>query len=303
MKESVLRVASRLMGLIPARVRSVLVGLALPVATYVAAAEYRRKYDRRFVSAIHSDDDLLHYGLPLASGHRALRYYQAAQMYFGGGDWNAHEVKHALRDAGFRIQDAGSFLEFASGYGRLTRYFVQMLDPSKITVADIDPRAVDFLKRRLGVKGFYSASSADGLSHDGRYDLIVVVSLFSHLPNDSWGPWLRRLSGLLNPDGVLLFTTHNFNDADAEQFESQAEGFLYRDVNETRGRLAGAQYGAAFVSEDYVGRVVAENFPGKLVKFAPHGLLMAQDVYVLQRAGDLGDRLPHEAHETASPPS
>jgi 2-polyprenyl-3-methyl-5-hydroxy-6-metoxy-1,4-benzoquinol methylase len=50
-------------------------------------------------------------------------------------------------------------------------------------VSDIDHRAVDFVKDKLGVRGFYSAPTAEQLSHDQRYDVIVAVSLFSHLPS------------------------------------------------------------------------------------------------------------------------
>jgi SAM-dependent methyltransferase len=205
-------------------------------------------------------------------------------MYFSGGEWNAHEVESVLKDVGHPLGDARSLLEFACGYGRLTRHFVQTIDASRITVSDIDPGGVDFLRHRLGVKGFYSAASPEAVDHDGRHDVIVVVSLFSHLPSRAWGPWLHRLEQFLTPGGVLVLTTHNYADADPRDFETQADGFLYTQKNETRGRLDGAQYGAAFVTEDYVRRLVADAFDGRLVKFFPHALLIAQDAYVLQRA-------------------
>jgi SAM-dependent methyltransferase len=221
-------------------------------------------------------------------------------MYFKGGDWNTAEVERVLDDAGFRLRDAGAFLEFAAGYGRLTRHFVQRLPPSRITVSDIDPGGVDFLRKRLGVNGFYSASTPAALHHPGRYDMIVVVSLFSHLPHHAWGPWLECLCRLLAPGGVLLFTTMNYDDADPEDFERQADGFLYRQQNETRGRLDTNVYGAAFVSEQYVEGVVAEHFDGRLVRIAHHALLMAQDAYVLQRDDATGRGARPHATETAA---
>jgi 2-polyprenyl-3-methyl-5-hydroxy-6-metoxy-1,4-benzoquinol methylase len=280
-----LAAAPRVIRLIPGPVLPFVTRIHRPLASYLAGTHQRRKYGGRFDVAIHPDDDLLHHAFPLADAYPVLRYYRAAQMYFEGGEWNADEVERVLEDAGFSLRQADSLLEFASGYGRLTRHLVHKLSASKITVADLDPSAVDFLKRTLGVKGFYSTSAAEALDHDGRYDMIVVVSLFSHLPNQSWGPWLKRLSGLLRPGGVLMFSTHNFDDCDPKDFEVQADGILYRNQNETRGRLDPTQYGAAFVSESYVQRVVAENFDGRMVGFFPHALLISQDAYVVQRAG------------------
>jgi SAM-dependent methyltransferase len=299
LKGWLLRVAPWLIDRVPARVRPGLYRLHQPLASYLAAAPYRRKYPARFLSAIHRDDDLLHYAIPLAHEYPAFRYYRAAQMYFQGGDWNSAEVECVLDEAGFPLGGAGAFLEFAAGYGRLTRHFVQRLPPSRITVSDIDPGGVDFLRKRLGVNGFYSASTPEALHHPGRYDMIVAVSLFSHLPHQAWGPWLDRLGGLLTPGGVLLFTTMNYDDADPAGFERQADGFLYRRQNETRGRLDTSEYGAAFVSAEYVERAVAEHFDGRLVRFAYHALLMAQDAYVLQRSDATEAGVPPHAVETA----
>jgi hypothetical protein len=156
-------------------------------------------------------------------------------------------------------------------------------------VSDIDARAVDFVKGEFGVAGFYSAGEPEQLVHDGRYDLIVVVSLFSHLPIQHWGPWLTRLHKMLNPDGLLLFSVlgmHawnvNVSDADRSSFQRKAEGFLYSERNKTRGRLSGQDYGIACVSENYVQQVISANPAGRLLKSCPRALNGFQDVYILR---------------------
>jgi len=224
----------------------------------------------------------MHYGLDHASADPAFRYYHAARAYLEGGEWNAAEVAQLLEGAGFPLRDAGSFLEFACGYGRLTRHFVHMISPSKITVSDIDPRAVDFVREKFGVGGFPSASTGEQLTREERYDVIVVVSLFSHLSLADWGPWLTRLHKMLNPDGVLLFSTHNPDDADQERVELKADGFLYMEENETRGRLDVAHYGVTYVSKEYVQRAVSENPAARLVNYSPRALMGGQDAYVVQ---------------------
>ncbi len=287
MGEVAQRFGPRVIRLIPATLRPALARIHRPLARTLAATKYRRKYGGRFVSRIDGEDDLLHYGLDAVSAVPAFRYYHAARGYFAGGEWNVAEVEEVLGDVGFSLREAGSFLEFACGYGRLTRHFVQRIDSAKITVSDIDRRAVDFVRETFGVGGFYSAKAAEELTQEGRYDLIVVVSLFSHLPIEDWGPWLKRLSQMLNADGLLLFSTHNFSDADERDFQIKAEGFLYREQNETRGRLDVEQYGAAYVSDAYVERVVSESSAGRLLKYRPHVLMGGQDAYVLQRGTEV----------------
>lgn len=287
LKAAVLRRAPQLIGLLPVGIAAWLETLHRPLARHLAARPYRDKYGGHFMSAIHPDDDLLHYGFPLAEQYPVFRYYRAVQMYFGGGDWNAGDVERVLVEAGFPLGDVASVLEFASGHGRLTRHFTRRLDPHRITVSDIEPTAVDFLGQHLGVRGFYSTGQPEDLSNTGSYEVVVVVSLFSHLPHEAWGRWLRKLGDMVKPGGVLLITTHNFDDADPKDFDAQAEGFLYRSQNETRGRLDPNLYGAAFVSTDYVQRAVAENFDGQIISFSPHALLIAQDAYVLQRSASL----------------
>jgi hypothetical protein len=194
-----------------------------------------------------------------------------------------------LRDHGFSLRDARSLLEFA-WLGRFTRHLVHLVDPARITVSDIDRRAVDFVRGGLGVRGFYSRSGADELVHDSRYDVIVAVSLFRHLPLAHWGPWLSRLGELLEEDGVFLFSTlgmHAFEvnvpEADRSVFGRLTKGFLYNEANETRGRLSADHYGTAYVDDAFVSNVAAERFPGRFVAFCPQALNGFQDVYMLQR--------------------
>jgi hypothetical protein len=281
----------KVVGILPDSVRPALAKLHRPLVRTVAGQRYRLKYGAPFAANIDDDDELLLYSLDVVADKGALRYYHAVRSYFQGGEWNAAEVEKVLRDHGFSLRDTRSLLEFASGWGRVTRHLVHLVDPARITVSDIDARAVDFVRQELGVGGFYSTSTAGELVHEGRYDTIVVVSLFSHLPVAHWGPWLRRLGELLEEDGVLLFSTlgtHAFDvnvpEADRAAFRRVADGFFYNESNETHGRLGADSYGTAYVDEGFVRNAAAESFPGRFVASCPRALNGFQDVYLLQRA-------------------
>jgi 2-polyprenyl-3-methyl-5-hydroxy-6-metoxy-1,4-benzoquinol methylase len=282
------RLGPKLVPLVPARSRPWLAKVSRPVARSIAATKYRRQYGGRFVSAIDDDDDLLHYSLEVAT-EPAFRYFHAARSYYAGGEWNAAEVDKVFSDIGFSLRDAGSFLEFACGWGRVTRHMVHRIDPSRITVSDISHDAVDFVTRKFGVRGFYSATTAEELDHRGRYDAIAVVSLFSHLPLHDWAPWLTRLASMVNPGGALQFSTlgeHafavNVSDVERDSFTSETDGFYYRGHNETRGRLSPDHYGTTYVTEAFVRSVAADELPGWTLTFCPRALMGFQDVYVLR---------------------
>jgi SAM-dependent methyltransferase len=242
------------------------------------------------MSDIDYADDLLQYALVVAAPRPALRYYDAVRMYFQGGEWNAAEMAEVVCKHGFPLADAGSVLEFACGWGRVTRHLVHLMDRSRLTVSDIDPVAVQFVCQKLGVRGFPSAIDPLDLHHEDRYDVILIVSLFSHLPRADWGPWLGRLGRLLEPGGALAFSTlgmHAFDvnipDAERGDLEEVAEGFFYRAANETRGRLSTDHYGLSYVAEGAVRDLVGQHFPGPIVAACPRALNGFQDVYVLER--------------------
>jgi SAM-dependent methyltransferase len=78
-------------------------------------------------------------------------------------------------------------LEFASGHGRFTRHLVKAIGPGRVTVSDVVADAVDFARQSFGVQGFVSHAVPEQLAWPRRYDLVFVLSLFSHLPRGSWG--------------------------------------------------------------------------------------------------------------------
>ena len=140
------------------------------------------------------------------------------------------------------------------------------------------------------MRGFPSAIDPLDLRHEDRYDLILIVSLFSHLPIAAWGPWLERLGRLLEPGGALAFSTlgmHafavNVTEEERGAFDEVAEGFFYRAANETRGRLDTDHYGLSYVAEDPVRELAGQHFPGRVVAACPRALNDFQDVYVLER--------------------
>jgi len=256
--------------------------------------DYRRRYGPGLVYTVHEQDEMFrfirdfwhwrYHVVPMRARSDAMR------TYLMSGDLMTRDLEAALRDHGRDLSQLDSFLEFASGYGRFTRFLVMRLDPGKVTVSDIDRSAVDFARTTFGVSGFYSTASASELDHRQQYEVIFVASLFSHLAIEHWSAWLRRLHETLAPGGLLIFSTHGpyardviYGEHWRDRLEVQTEGFSFLRTNETDGRLAVEYYGSAFVSEAYVKGQVAAHGLGTVRRVYPAKLWGTQDLYVLEK--------------------
>lgn len=148
------------------------------------------------------------------------------------------------------LTTSGAVLEFAAGFGRFTRHLVRAI-PGRVTVSDIHPGSVEFLREQLGVEGFYSTHDPEKLTIPAQYDLVFVLSMFTHLPPAMWGPWMRKLYSAVKPGGHLVFTVHNESLAAHFSQEYGPDGTLFMATSESR-ELEGAQYGTTFAKRAWV---------------------------------------------------
>ena len=151
-----------------------------------------------------------------------------------------------------------SVLDFASGYGRLTRLLEQKLKPEQIYVSDILEDAMAWQARTFGVNALQSTAEPEAFTHDGRHDLVFVGSLFSHLPDELFRAWLKRLYQLIRPGGVLAFSVHDVGFLPPGE-QAADQGLSYYRVSECA--LDADIYGMAYVTADYVAAAIAELNP------------------------------------------
>ena len=173
-------------------------------------------------------------------------------------------------------------LDFASGFGRTSRFLVRAMRPEAISVAEIDPAAVRFQETYFGVSGTVSGHDPESFQQTDSFDVILACSFFSHLPAVRFEGWLRRLSGLLAPGGMLIFTVHGMDLLPPLEADPVA-GIVFRSTSETT-RLHAAEYGTTYVTEEFVRRAArgATGNSSALIR-RPFGLAGFQDVYVLLR--------------------
>lgn len=218
--------------------------------------------------AIDERDDMLDFALQIFDRDRD----RALTSYFQNALEQFALVKHI---AGWRGKIA-KMLDFASGYGRLTRLLVHEQLADEVTVSDILEGGMEFQRQQFGVRTILSTTSPQDFAAPDQYDLIFVASLFTHLPEATFLAWLWRLAELLTPNGLLIFSVHDELLAPEPfeggiKFESRSESRVL-DVND---------YGSTWVTEEYVRAQVAAIDPGFACIRMRRALAEWQDVYVI----------------------
>lgn len=220
------------------------------------------------------DDDIFRF----FANHPTSRH--PMRDYLSDGWRTMTELQAVMEMYGHVLGRSQSFLEFASGHGRFTRHLVKRLPKGALTVSDVVPGSVSFLKDLLGVKGFESCTEPAALRMPETYEHIFVLSLFSHLPESTWGAWLKRLYEGLEPGGLLIFSTHGQKCADQAGVNLN-EGFAFFGSSESTV-IDGQVYGTSFTSPDFVRSTANRELGSKVkVEVLPNHFWGNQDAIVI----------------------
>ena len=226
---------------------------------------------------ISPEDDIFRFFCTHPSSKNPLR------DYFADGWRTLSELMVLLEEVDKPLLKTSSFLEFASGHGRFTRHLVKAIGAERVTVSDVVRDAVSFSSHTFGVGGFHSSLVPEQVVFPKKYDLVFVLSLFSHLPKSTWGRWLKCLYEGVAKGGVLVFSTHGLKAAKHDNVTLDEDGFFFAPSSESSA-IDVEQYGTTFTSEEFVMSQIDKTVGAAalqhraLLQFWNH-----QDAYVLRR--------------------
>lgn len=208
----------------------------------------------------------------------------AVRYYFEDGFRSAQNLLHLLGDiCGFDGKRSLRLLEFASGYGCVTRHLSNVLPFCITTSCDIHPEAVQFIREKLNTDAVSSASRPEDLHLKKDFDVVFALSFFSHMPKATFSRWLRKLASLVKPEGYLVFTTHGLASRKfLQNCRFDEEGFWYNASSEQKD-ISTDEYGLACTMPNYVFALISQ-IPEVTVKYYREGYWWEhQDVYCLRR--------------------
>lgn len=208
-----------------------------------------------------------------------------AQGYLVGGAQTAEAFK-ALIGQYRSVDTPFTMLEFASGYGRVSRHWRNVLPSAEAVACDVHAEAVDFL-HGLGLPAASSSMVPEHFGLGRQFDVIFALSFFTHMPRRTWGRWLRALANHLTPSGLFVFTTHGVPSL--EQMGVRAldpDGFWFASFSEQKD-LDTADYGATATSLGYVMRQMRAG--GLDLRYFREAGMGHQDVYIATPRRDVGE--------------
>jgi hypothetical protein len=216
-------------------------------------------------------------------------FYNASVEYMNSG-WHQADVIAGILKKGNKNPGELKLLDFASGHGRLTRFLIPWISPSRIWVSDTKKDAVEFQKSNFGVNGFLSSFNPAEVKNPVPFDFIFVASLFSHLNQALFLEWLKTLLGFLNTNGVLcisvvdnsLYNPDKQIDFKYVEYPDHVLQEEMYEVEESSSVKAKDLYGVTYVGESWLKAVLNEMTGGKARLFRyKKALWDLQDVYII----------------------
>jgi hypothetical protein len=232
---------------------------------------------------IHSNDFIFHF---LITNPTFLSQKDAVDYYFNDGAKSAAKLSRLLfSDLKFKKNKPLKLLEFASGYGCLTRHLSRELPTVSVISCDIHKEAVDFINKSFLTDTRLSESVPENLKLNAEFDVVFALSFFSHMPRRSWGRWIKTLYSGVKENGYLIFTTQG---KESGKFMGNPtipeDGFWFMPQSEQKD-LDSDEYGQTIVTPDFVIGEVYQQTQAPMVLYRNAFWWEHQDLYILAKPG------------------
>jgi len=228
----------------------------------------------RINCTIHPDDDIFRFFVRDGQSRNPVRDYLA------DGWRTLSELMVLLERLGRPLLKIESMLEFASGFGRFTRHLAPLI-PGRLTCADVLPGSIDFAREQFGVATFESSFEPESLEFPDRYELVFVLSLFTHLPVGDWQRWLRALASAVAPGGLLLLSFHSERVAGDYGVELGEDGSFFAASSESPS-LDPERYGTTLTTREVVEREILSALDLEPVLYEPVAFWVGQDAVAIR---------------------
>jgi len=204
---------------------------------------------------------------------------KVVDYYFEDGHSSSKKLADLIAVLGYK--DRVRLLEFASGYGMVSRH---LKGDSRVvlTSCDIHEEALVFLKDELGIDTLASHKVPEKFAPTDKFDIVFVLSLFSHLPRATFGRWLRSLFSSLNSPGYLVFTTHGTATYKLTATPIPSDGFVFQPGSEQKD-IDPDDYGATMTTPDFVIGEIYRQVSAPIVAYKHAYWWGHQDLWVVKR--------------------
>lgn len=222
-------------------------------------------------------------GLPLPPPHLvyAISASYDLEVFYAQSLQGATWIQDVLKKHDWDINNFKAILDFGCGCGRVMRQWHKLSGPA-LYGSDYNPKLVQWCQQNLPFATFHTNRLAPPLAYtDQQFDLIYTISVFTHLPEGLQEQWLKELTRILKPKGLLIITLHGearSGDLTPEQKQLFDSGQMVVRGEKYRGsNVCGAYHPESYVRQHFIKNLT-------IIDVIPCGATDAgQDVYLLQK--------------------
>ncbi len=129
--------------------------------------------------------------------------------YWESGKKIVEELAALLQRKNIPADSLTAILDFGCGCGRMTRH-LRRFPKATLFGTDYNRELIEWSSGALPFISFGVNTLHPPLSSvDGKYDLIIARSVFTHLDEPLQRAWMKEWNRVLRPGGYLYFTTHS----------------------------------------------------------------------------------------------
>jgi len=277
--------------------RAVLRGAPLPAhwSRYIADAVFRRPALRELVFRYADWRDARQprqadlAALPLPPARLRFRVHGDldALSFLETGRQCGRDIRDALAGIGRDLSSCDQVLDFGCGCGRTLLWLRDTARSTRVYGTDIDADAIAWCQRRIGFANFVVNNASPPLVFpDESFDLVYVISVFTHLDEQHQFEWLNELRRVTRRGGNVLVTVRgSFQQArmsTQELGELRKAGFLFTLMpNKAMQGIFPEWYQTATHTREYIQSEFTRYF--NVLDYVPNGLDHSQDLVILQR--------------------
>lgn len=228
--------------------------------------------------------------LPPAAIRNRVHGTPDANTYLQVGLNCTQDVEAALQSMGRSLGSFSHCLDFGCGCGRTLQSLIPRAPQAKVFGTDIDSAAISWCRKNFRGSTFGVNRPLPPLDYEtGFFDLILAISVFTHLDEHYQFKWLEELKRIAAPNGILLLSLQGDsywkNLPSSVVDEIKAKGFVFHKTDYWKG-LFPEWYQLSYHTPAYVQNVYSRYF--KVLNYIPRGLNHSHDLVVLQRAAGSG---------------
>jgi ubiquinone/menaquinone biosynthesis C-methylase UbiE len=201
-------------------------------------------------------------------------------LYFSDGQLAANELIEWSKP--YLLNNALHILDWGSGVGRIIQHIPAILPKAICYGADINQQRISWCRKHIDDVLFDSIEDQQLPYPSELFDLVIGISVFTHIQGNDQAFWLKELHRITKPGAVVVVSTHgsffekNMNTAELSTY--QLKGWQSNNYQEKGHRLL-STYNKASHFKELAGPyfTVQKHYDGK----SHPEKLGGQDIWIL----------------------